>query len=93
MGKHTDIDIRRVAKNACIILTKEEEKEFMPQLKEVLDAFSKLQELKTECEPTFHPVTVETNLRKDKTGRCLSQEQALKNTRHKKDGYFKGPGV
>lgn len=90
-----DIDeklIRKVAENARLELSAAEIKEFIPQLKEVLESFSKLDEINTDdILPSFQPVEIKNNVREDKVGKCLSQEDALKNTPHKKDGYFKGP--
>lgn len=84
--------IRHVAEVARLELTDEEVKRFVPQLKEVLDAFSKLQEVDTEnCDPSFHPVKMKNALREDVPTECLTQEEALSCTKLKKDGYFKGP--
>jgi len=84
--------IKRVAENARLSLSEEEIKEFMPQLKEILENFSKLDEADTrDAKPSFQPVEIKNAVREDKTGKCLSQEDALKNAVHKKDGYFKGP--
>lgn len=83
--------LKRIAENARLELSEEEEREFLPQLKEVLESFSKLSKLETNCEPTFHPVKNEAILRKDEVKECFTQDQALSNTKHSKDGYFKGP--
>jgi len=84
--------IEHVASVARLNLTEEEVKEFLPQLKEVLKAFSKLSEVDTEgIQPSFQPIVLKNHLRDDEKGSCLSQDDALSNTEHKKDGYFKGP--
>jgi len=84
--------IEHVAKVARLNLTEEEVKEFLPQLKEVLKAFSKLSEVDTGgVEPSFQPVELKNMLREDVVGECLSQEDALSNSENTKDGYFKGP--
>ena len=84
--------IRKVAENARLELSETEIKEFLPQLKEVLESFSKLDEIDTKnVSPSFQPVEIKNNIREDKIGKCLSQEEALKHAHHKKDGYFKGP--
>ncbi len=86
--------IQKVAENARLRLSKQEIDEFIPQLKEVLDNFSKLDEIDTEnVKPSFQPVEIKNNTREDKVQGCLSQEEALNNSSHKKDGYFKGPRV
>lgn len=86
--------IERVAQNARLNLTKREVEKFLPELKEVLEFFSKLDELNVDKEePSFQPLEVKNVLREDKVTKCLTQEEALSNTKNKKDGYFKGPKV
>ena len=86
--------ILSVAKNARLNLTKEEIEEFLPQFKEILDAFSKLDKVNTKnTAPSFQPIKIKNIYREDKTEKCLTQEEALSNTEHKKNGYFKGPKV
>ncbi len=84
----------RVAANARLNLTEAEIKKFLPQMQDILAAFSKLDELDvSKQEPSFQPLPIKNVFREDKVGKCLSQEEALFNTTHKKDGYFKGPKV
>ncbi len=84
----------RVADNARLSLTEKEIEKFLPQFQEILDAFSALDELNIEKErPSFQPIEMENVFREDRPGKCLTQEEALSNTKHKKDGYFKGPRV
>ena len=84
--------IEKVASVARLNLKESEVKKFLPQLKNILNAFSKIDEVKTEkTKPSFQPVELKNQMREDKKGKCLSQEEALSNTEHKKDGYFKGP--
>lgn len=84
--------IKHVASVARLNLTKEEIDKFIPELKEVLEAFSKIAEVKVEnIEPSFQPVELKNITREDKVEDSLKQEQALSNTKNKKDGYFKGP--
>lgn len=86
--------IQKVAKLSRLELSEQEIKEFLPQIKEVLEAFSKLQQAQVNnLEPSFQPIEVKNIVREDKIGQCLTQEQALQNTIHKKEGYFKGPRV
>jgi aspartyl-tRNA(Asn)/glutamyl-tRNA(Gln) amidotransferase subunit C len=81
-----------VASLARLKLTEREVKKFLPQLKEILDVFSKLTEVDTDkIKPSFHPVELKNVMREDKAKECLSQEEALSLTEKKKDGYFKGP--
>lgn len=84
----------RVAENARLNLTNSEIKKFQPELEEILKAFSKLDEIKNlDEEPSFQPIALKNVSREDKTKECVSQEEALSNTKHKKNGYFKGPKV
>lgn len=86
--------MEHIAELARLKLKKEEVDKFTPQLKEVLDVFAKLSEVDTHnVEPSFQPVMIKNVLRKDEAGKCLSQEDALSLTIHKKEGYFKGPRV
>ena len=84
--------IRKVAKIARLELTDEEVKRFMPQFKEILDAFAVLRKADVSgLKPCFHPVEIPGRTRKDIPGACLSQSQALSLAHHRQDGYFKGP--
>jgi len=84
----------KVAKNARLELSEQEIKEFLPQLKQILKAFKKIDELDVSKEkPSFQPIPLQNVCREDKVEKCLSQKEALSNTKHKKDGYFLGPKV
>lgn len=84
--------IEHVAELARLKLTNEEIEKFLPQLKEILDAFSKLDEIDVkDVKPSFQPIDLKNVMREDKVEKCLTQEEALSLTEHKKDGYFKGP--
>ena len=84
--------IERVAKNARIELTEQEKEEFIPQLKEILESFSIINEADTQnVHASFQPLTIKNVFREDHPPTCLTQEQALANTKHKKDGFFLGP--
>lgn len=84
--------LNRIADNALLNLSKSEQDEFLSELQDVLNAFSKLKEVDTKnVEPAFLPIETLNQPREDKTRECLTQEQALQNTKHKKDGYFKAP--
>jgi len=85
--------VLRIAKNARLNLTEPEIKEFLPELKEVLDKFSELSkaDIPSNVNASFQPIEVKNIFREDKIEKCLTQEEALKNAKHKNDGYFKGP--
>ncbi|RME77357.1 Asp-tRNA(Asn)/Glu-tRNA(Gln) amidotransferase GatCAB subunit C [Candidatus Woesearchaeota archaeon] len=85
--------LEQVAKNARIELSEEEKEEFLSQLKEILDFFEHIKEFETSAEPSFHPLPLQDALREDEPQECLSIEEALSQTEHKKDSYFKGPKI
>ena len=83
-----------VAKTARLELTDEEKNEFLPQLKQIIDAFSEIQKVDAKkTEPSYHPVKLEGTIREDRPKDSISNELALKNSRKNKDGYIKGPKV
>jgi len=84
--------LEHVAELARLKLSEEEIQKFLPQLKEALEFFSKLREINTDdVKPSFQPVKFKNLMREDIEKECLSQDDALSLTEHKKDGYFKGP--
>ncbi len=84
--------ILKVAKNARLSLTEDEIKEFIPQFKEILVAFSELNKVNTDnMKPSFQPTEVKNVLREDIEKESIPQDEILKNTHQKKDGYFLGP--
>ena len=84
--------LEHVAEVARLKLTEKEIEKFLPQLKEALNFFSKLNEINTDnTKPSFQPVELKNAMREDKEKKCLSQDEALSLSEHKKDGYFKGP--
>ena len=84
--------ILKVARNARLNLTEKEIEEFLPQLKDILDNFEKIKNVDTkDVKEIFHPIEIKNNFREDVVEKSLSQDEALSNTKHKKDGYFKGP--
>lgn len=84
--------LEHVADVARLKLNENEIKKFLPQLKEAMEFFSKLNEVNTDdVMPSFQPVELKNAMREDKEKECLSQDDALSLAEHKKDGYFKGP--
>ena len=84
--------IEQVAKNARLSLTDEEKKSFQKDFREILEAFSQLDEIDVDKEKlSAQPVELRNALREDTETACLDQKEALRNAQHKKDGYFKGP--
>jgi len=97
MQAKTKIDsaiLEKVAKNARLNLSEEEKKIFLPQLQEILKTFSVLDDLDVSREkPSFQPIEIKNVWREDKVEKCLTNEEALAGTKHRKDAYFKGPKV
>ena len=86
--------ILKVAKNARLKLSENEVKKFLPQMKEILEVFDRLDEVDvSKTKPSFQPLPVKNVFRKDNAGKCISQEEALSLAKHSKNGYFKGPKV
>ena len=84
--------VRRVAVAARLSLTDEELERYERQLKVILEAFRELDEVDTEgVEPSFHPVELEDVLREDEVSRW--SWDALANSTHREDGYFRGPRI
>lgn len=84
--------IEHVADVARLKLTKQEIDEFLPQLKEIINAFEKIQKVDTKnTQPSFHSVPIKNALREDIPKKSLSLDTALKNVQNKKNGYIIGP--
>ena len=87
--------IDHISKLALLELTEEEKEKFSKQLGNIVSYFKKLEDLDTtDVEPTTHPIDGLKNVfREDIPWKSLSNEEALKNAQHKKDGYFKAPRI
>ena len=88
--KITEETVERVAKLARIELTAREVKKFEKDLNDILAAFKTLDEAPT-AEPSFQPIKLGNVMRDDEPEQCLTNEEALRNTKHKEKGFFKGP--
>ena len=84
--------IIKVAKNARLSLSEEEITQFTDDFKNILSAFSELDELNTsKVKPSFHPIELKNVLREDNAKESVPVEEILKNSKHKKNDYFLGP--
>ena len=90
-----DIDLlRRVAKIARLNLSDEELEKMLPDFKEIIDIFSRINKVDTEdIDLSFLSVDINNVFREDNIKKSLSSEEALKNAVHKQDDYFKGPKI
>lgn len=83
-------DIRHIANIAQINFTDEELDKFAPSFDENIELVNKIKEIDTDgVEMVFQVNGTENNIREDKTGESLTQEEALENAATKKYGYFK----
>ncbi len=83
-------EIRHIANIAQIDFSEEELDKFAPTFEENIKLVDKIKEIDTDgVDKVFQVNGTENNIREDKTGESLSQEEALENTATKKYGYFK----
>jgi len=83
--------LEHISKLALLDLSEEEKNKLAKQLGDILDYFKKLNDLDTtDVKPMTHPIEGLKNVfREDIPWKSLSNEEALKNAKHTKDGYFK----
>lgn len=83
-------DIRHIANIAQIDFSNEELDKFAPTFDENIELVNKIKEIDTEgVEKVFQVNGTENNIREDRTGESLTQEEALENAATTKYGYFK----
>ncbi|TSC86735.1 MAG: aspartyl-tRNA(Asn)/glutamyl-tRNA (Gln) amidotransferase subunit C [Microgenomates group bacterium Gr01-1014_7] len=83
------IDVKKIAKLANLPITDYEEEKLAEQLSQTLDYVNKLEEIDTKgVEPTSQVTGLENVTRDDEITNSLSQEEALKNAKSKRDGFF-----
>ncbi len=84
--------IKHVAEIARLKLSEKEVDGFVKDFKDILDNFSVIDKCDVKgLKPSFQPVEIKNFMRDDLVENSFTQEDALSNTEHKKDGYFKGP--
>lgn len=84
------IIVSHTAKLANLPLKPQEKEKFEKQLSKILSYVEKLKEIDTKnVEITSQVTGLENVVREDKTSPCLSQEEALANTKSKHNGFFK----
>jgi len=82
----------KAAELARLKLSKGELEQFSKDAQDILKLFSEIDKADTKkAEPAYQPIEIKDVYREDKTRKCLSQKDALANTRHNENGYFKGP--
>ncbi len=94
-NKFSKEDIDYILKLALLDLSDEDKEKFSEQLGDIIAYFKKLNDLDTSnVEPTTHAIEGLKNVfREDIPWESLSNEEGLKNSEHKKDGFFKAPRI
>jgi len=78
MGFDIDRDtIERVAKISRLRLTEEEEERLLSDFREILSAFSMLDEAEAECDPAFHAIEIRNYLRDDEAGMSIPPDEMV----------------
>ncbi len=87
--------LEHISKLALLDLSEEEKNKLAKELGDILNYFKKLNDLDTtDVKPMTHPIEGLKNVfREDIPWKSLSNEEALKNAKHTKDGYFKASRV
>ena len=63
--------LRRVAANARLVLTEDEEKKYSKDLSDILEAFRELDKVNTKgVKPSFQPLPLGNVLREDSAEKC-----------------------
>lgn len=91
VSKQEKFNAAEVAKIARLELAETELKKVESDLKSIIKAFGDLDDLDTDCEPSFQPIPMKNVARDDVIEKSLSQADALSGTIHKERGFFKGP--
>ena len=92
--KLTKDAVKHVAKLANLLLSSEEEEKYSQQLSKILDYIEQLNPVDTsDVVPTFNITPNQNVMRGDGVDKSLSQEEALKNSPNKKNGFIVTKGV
>ncbi|HLR03326.1 MAG TPA: Asp-tRNA(Asn)/Glu-tRNA(Gln) amidotransferase subunit GatC [Virgibacillus sp.] len=94
MAKMSKDQVKHVAELARLNVTDDEVAMFEEQLSDIIAYVEKLNEVDTtDVKPTTHVLEMTNVMRKDKTEKGLTQEEALGNAPSKQDGQFKVPSI
>jgi aspartyl-tRNA(Asn)/glutamyl-tRNA(Gln) amidotransferase subunit C len=92
--KLTTGQVKKVAKLANLPVSAAEEEKYAEQLSAILDYIDLLNTVDTkDVQPTFNVMPKKNVMRQDTPGESLSPDEALKNAKNKRDGYFVTKGV
>ncbi|MFX1302157.1 MAG: Asp-tRNA(Asn)/Glu-tRNA(Gln) amidotransferase subunit GatC [Promethearchaeota archaeon] len=94
-GELSKDTIDHISKLALLDLSDEEKDKLSKELGDILNYFKKLEDIDTgNVKPMTHPIEGLKNVfREDEPWESLSNEEALKNAKHTKNGYFKAPRI
>ncbi len=94
-GELSKDTIDHISKLALLDLSDEEKDKLSKELGDILNYFKKLEDIDTSnVKPMTHPIEGLKNVfREDEPWESLSNEEALKNAKHTKNGYFKAPRI
>ena len=87
--------MKQTARIARLELSESELKRFSEDMKTILDSFESLNRaiVTKNVRPSFQPMETKNVTRDDRVEPSLSQKEALAQTEHKENGYFRGPRV
>jgi len=84
--------IEKVGRLSKLRLSEHEKEKYCEEFKDILQAFTVLDEVSVKgVRSSFKPVEEKNVLREDKASESISQEEALKFTKHEEKGFFIGP--
>lgn len=87
-------EVSRIARLARIALSDEELDQIAPQLDNIVDAVSKVQQVDTAgVEPMSHPHSIDAGMREDVEKTTLTQQQALDQAPAVEDDRFVVPQI
>lgn len=83
------IDVKHTAELSRITLTPEELEKFTPQMETILESVSVLQDVNTDGVQPMKAHVKFNELREDVPQESLTQEEVLRNAKHKESGFVK----
>ncbi len=81
--------LKHIAELSRISLTEKELEKFTPQMDTILDSAKALQRIDTNKVQPMKRHILFSKLRLDVPSQCLTQEEVLRNAKHKEKGYVK----
>ena len=86
--------VKHLAWLSRIKVPKEVIKQYIPQLQDILEFFNQLDSVDTKnVLPTFHAIRLENVFREDKPHGSMAIEDVLRNSKSRKDYYFRTKGM